>query len=61
MSARSLGVVSIVIGWIVMALILYFLFVGSPAIYLPTAVIGIGSIVATLFVVVGIAGTHQSG
>lgn len=58
LNSRALGWASIIIGIIVMALIMYVLFVPTY-LALPTVIIGVGSIVATLLVVVGFASHEQ--
>jgi hypothetical protein len=42
-------------GIVVLALILWVLFAPPPELYLPTLIIGVGSIVAVLYVVIGLS------
>jgi hypothetical protein len=50
------GIASIIIAIIILAILLVFLFVPSVAIYLPGTLVGVGSIVAVIFLAVGMLG-----
>lgn len=52
---RALGWVFMITGVVVMALILWVLFAPPPELYLPTLIIGVGSLVAVLYLVIGLS------
>jgi uncharacterized membrane protein YczE len=58
MQGRAIGWLSIILGIIVWGLILWVLFAPPGIIALPTAIIGVGSIVATLLVAAALAWTR---
>ncbi len=55
MNPRAIGYASIILGIVVMALTMYVLFFPPSYFPLPTIIIGVGSIVSALVVVVAIA------
>ena len=55
MSAKGLGWACMILGIVFMALILWVLFAPPPMIYMPTLIIGVGSLIGVLVVVIGLS------
>jgi hypothetical protein len=54
--SEGVGIASIIVGLIVLALLLLYLFVPIGAYYVLTTLIGVGSIVSVIFMAIGMLG-----